>query len=72
MREDVRGSKRSVSVLTSMPPSLIHSGVVGEGLRNAHRETLRVGAVSVKKVKETDPGGFGLSTKGGTPSRIKY
>ena len=68
----VRGSKRSVLVLTSMPPSLIHSGVVGEGLRNTHREMLRVSAVSVKKVKETDPGRFGLSTKGGMPSRIKY
>ena len=55
-----------------MPPLLIHSGVAGEGLRNAHRETLHVIAISVKKVKETDPGGFGLSTKGGTPSRIKY
>ena len=72
MREDARGSKRSVSVLTSIPPSQIHSGVVGEGLQNAHQETLRVGAVSVKKVKETDPGWFGLSTKGGMPSRIKY
>ena len=55
-----------------MPPSLIHSGMVGEGLQNAHWETLCVGAISVKKVKEMDPGGFGLSTKGGTPSRIKY
>ena len=72
MCEDARGSKRSISVLTSMPPSLIHSGVVGEGLQNVHRETLRVSAILVKKVKETDPGGFGLSTKGGTPSRVKY
>ena len=72
MHEDARGLKRSVLVLTSMPPLLIHSGVVGEGLRNAHWETLHVGAVSVKKVKEMDSGGFGLSTKGGTPSRIKY
>ena len=55
-----------------MPLLLIHSGVAGEGLRNMHRETLCVSAVLVKKVKETDPGRFGLSTKGGMPSRIKY
>ena len=37
-----------------------------------HQEMLHVSAISVKKVKEMDPGGFGLSTKGGMPSRIKY
>ena len=30
-----------------------------------------MGVISVKNVKDMDSGGFGLSTKGGMPSRIK-